>query len=797
MGNGCRIPLAGAVLLAAIVGAACGGDGQERVPAAAERTSDLPAADGQAPAGGSAPVPSAPAPDRAVQEIDAARRLIEQADALEHDGFWEAAAETRGRVAEGDLGRALPAGERQRAQLAQARLLLRLGRAGDALVLIESLDRNGFEASTGRTLDLLTARAAAAVDERTPAIEALSRYLAAGGAAPVTALLMRARLLAGAQRVEEAEADLRAAIDHAAALDDQIAGARVELGALLEGQARYEEAEAQYRALLAASPWYEAIALHRLGAIAWTLGDPIGAERWWIPLMRDHPRHWRSSDALFQLTDGGWAVNPVLRGLVLYRQARYDEAAEALRAFLESDPPAAERHGAAYYLAAIAEDQGRSREAIAGYLRAVAADESGELADDALWWAARLAEELGEPAAAIQHYDRLADGYAESPFAADARFLAGLASFTNGDIRDARERFARLRGEERAADAQRGLLWSGKSLALLDEPERAAIAYARAMTRDPHSYYGLRAAALLADQVDQVDQAADQGREAPAGAPFSPDGPRLRDGGDAIAWLAAAPGPAAPRRGAVIVHSQDWRAAQELHGAGLRVQADARFRALIDAYRAEPWLLYVLGRHFAALRLPHLRIEAAEALLAALDDQERTGAPPEILAWAYPTGWRPLAVHEAEENAFDELLLYALIRQESRFNPDAGSPAGALGLTQVIGPTGIWIAEQLDDGAFRTAGLFRPHLSIRYGAFYLGVQLETFEHALALALAAYNAGPGNAIRWSGGDPGIDPDLFFERVSFAETRLYLETVLENYAWYRFLYANALAPSLTGS
>ena len=791
MGNGCRTPLAGAVLLAAIVGAACGGDGQESVPAAVEQTPDLPAADIQAAAGGSAPAPS---PDSAVQDVDAARRLIEQADALEHDGFWEAAAEARGRATESELGLALPAGERQRAQLAQARLLLRLGRAGDALVLIESLDRSGFEPSNGRTLDLLTARAAEAVDERPTAIDALSRYLAADGAAAVTALLMRARLLTNAHQVEEAEADLRAAIDHATALDDQIASARVGLGALLEWQARYEEAAEQYLALLTASPsWYEAIALHRLGAIAWTLGDPLGAEQWWIPLMQDHPYHWRSSDALFQLTTGDWAVNPVLRGLVLYRHARYEEAAEVLSAFLETDPPAAERHGAAYYLAAIAEDQGRSREAIAGYLSAVEADEDGDLADDALWWAARLSEELGELAAAIQLYDRLVAGYAGSPFAADARFLAGLASFTNGDITAAQDRFALLRWEDQAADAQRGLLWSGKSLALLGEPERAAAAYARAVTLDPYSYYGLRAATLLADRTDR---AADRAREAPAGAPFSPDVPQLRAGGGVVAWLAAAPGPVSPDRGTAVVNSRDWRAAQELHGAGLRAEADARFRNLIDSYRAQPWALHMLGRRLEALRLPHLRIEAAEALLAPLEGHERTGAPPEILAWAYPAGWRSLAVHEAEVNAFDELLLYAMIRQESRFNPDAGSPAGALGLTQVIEPTGVWIAERLGDGAFHTADLFRPHLSIRYGAFYLDVQIETFEHALPLALAAYNAGPGNAIRWSGDDPGIDPDLFYERVSFAETRLYLETVLENYAWYRFLYANAPAPSLTG-
>ena len=792
MGNGCRTPLAGAVLLAAIVGFACGSAEQENVPAEVERAPALPEPDTQASAGGSAPEPPTPTPAIAVQDIDAARRLLEQADALEHDGFWKVAADTRGRVTGGALGLALPTSERERAQLAQVRLLLRLGRAGDALVLIESLDRDSFETSNGRTLELLTARAAEAVDEQPSAINALSRYLAADGAAAVTALLMRARLLTGAHRVEEAEADLYAAIDHAAALDDQIAGARVELGALLEWQSRYEEANAQYLALLAASPWYEALALHRLGAIAWTLGDPLGAEQWWIQLMQDYPRHWRSSDALSQLTDGGWAVNPVLRGLVLYRQARYEEATEALSTFLETDPPATERHVGAYYLAAVAEDEGQSREAIAGYLSAVAANEDGELADDALWWAARLSEELGDLAPAIQLYDRLATGYGESPFAADARFLAGLASFISGDITDAQGRFVLLREEEQAGDAQRGLLWNGKSLALLDEPERAASAYAQAAALDLYSYYGLRAAALL---VDQADQTADQQAGAPIGTPFSPDAPWLRDGGDVVAWLAAAPGPLSPKRGTAVVNSKDWRAAQELHGAGLRAEADARFRKLIDTYRAEPWALYVLGLQFDALRQPHLRIEAAEALLAPLEEQERANAPPEILAWAYPTGWRSLAGRAAELNAFDELLLYGLIRQESRFNPNAGSPAGALGLTQVIGPTGIWIAERLADGAFNTADLFRPHLSIRYGAFYLGVQLEAFAHAPALALAAYNAGPGNAIRWSSDDPDIDPDLFFERVSFAETRLYLRTVLENYAWYRFLYANTPSPSLT--
>ena len=59
------------------------------------------------------------------------------------------------------------------------------------------------------------------------------------------------------------------------------------------------------------------------------------------------------------------------------------------------------------------------------------------------------------------------------------------------------------------------------------------------------------------------------------------------------------------------------------------------------------------------------------------------------------------------------------------------------------------------------------------------------------------AAPGNAFRWAGGDLAIDPDLYFERIDFSETRLYLQLVLENYAWYRFLYRGGEAPGLTSA
>jgi soluble lytic murein transglycosylase len=65
---------------------------------------------------------------------------------------------------------------------------------------------------------------------------------------------------------------------------------------------------------------------------------------------------------------------------------------------------------------------------------------------------------------------------------------------------------------------------------------------------------------------------------------------------------------------------------------------------------------------------------------------------------------------------------------------------------------------------------------------------------LYLALAAYNGGPGNALRWSDDPAAVDPDFLVEIIDLQETKSYLELVLANYAAYRFLYGGASHPTL---
>ena len=86
--------------------------------------------------------------------------------------------------------------------------------------------------------------------------------------------------------------------------------------------------------------------------------------------------------------------------------------------------------------------------------------------------------------------------------------------------------------------------------------------------------------------------------------------------------------------------------------------------------------------------------------------------------------------------------------------------------------------------AFEVGDLVRPAVSVRFGAYYLGTQLRRFGDPLA-ALAAYNAGPGNARRWQEGGSGSGAD-FVEGVDIGETQHYVVAVMEHYAHYRRAY-----------
>jgi soluble lytic murein transglycosylase len=138
---------------------------------------------------------------------------------------------------------------------------------------------------------------------------------------------------------------------------------------------------------------------------------------------------------------------------------------------------------------------------------------------------------------------------------------------------------------------------------------------------------------------------------------------------------------------------------------------------------------------------------------------------------------------QANEKGVDAALIAAVIYAESKFE-DQESSAGARGLMQITPEAAATIAKNSEATSFELKDLGDPEINIRYGTFLLHELLERYDGDEAAALAAYNAGPGNADKWGGAD------LSVEDIPFPETRAYVEEVLEKRDEYRRKYAKEL-------
>lgn len=138
---------------------------------------------------------------------------------------------------------------------------------------------------------------------------------------------------------------------------------------------------------------------------------------------------------------------------------------------------------------------------------------------------------------------------------------------------------------------------------------------------------------------------------------------------------------------------------------------------------------------------------------------------------------------QAREKGVDASLIAAVIYAESKFD-DRTSSAGARGLMQITPQAASDIERHSGGTSFELGDLADPEINIRYGTFLLRELLDRYDGDVAAALAAYNAGPGNADRWGGSD------LTVAEIPFPETRAYVEDVLDKQRAYREKYGREL-------
>lgn len=145
------------------------------------------------------------------------------------------------------------------------------------------------------------------------------------------------------------------------------------------------------------------------------------------------------------------------------------------------------------------------------------------------------------------------------------------------------------------------------------------------------------------------------------------------------------------------------------------------------------------------------------------------------LSLRFPKTYSEWIQTQARKNQIDPALIFAVTRQESAFKSNARSPAGAVGLMQLLPSTGFMVAKSLKLPIRKTHQLLDPKNNIQLGTRYLKMMLDKYQNNPVLALAAYNAGPSRLNRWL-PDENISADIWIETIPYKETRNYIQNIL---------------------
>lgn len=304
-----------------------------------------------------------------------------------------------------------------------------------------------------------------------------------------------------------------------------------------------------------------------------------------------------------------------------------------------------------------------------------------------------------------------------------------LSSMNHGEWRQALEHLLEVGATEAGGEptSQRWRYWTARALEAMAWHDDADSIYAE-LARD-RSYYGF----LAADRIGQKYQLNHRSLE------YSEN--ELRR-------LAAEPGALRARElyslGRSIAARREWRTFTR----GMNDEQLARAAKLAHRWGWHGRAIITVGR------TPHL------------DDLEMR----------FPLAYHDRVIEQAEARRLDPAWMYAIVRQESAFIPDARSPAGALGLMQIMPGTGRKIARTLNKPLQNRTELLDADVSLEFGSTYLRILLDDLDEHPVLAAAAYNAGPHRVERWRPAEQNMSADLWIEKVPYGETREYLRRVL---------------------
>lgn len=674
------------------------------------------------------------------------------------------------------------------------------------------------------------AEARAALGEWAAAIEGYQTYLAARDA--VAAAVYERIGDACVQRQDDAQAleSYQAALERAPYLDQALA-LREKIAEIHIRQKAYDLAIDQYETILAAARLdnYRAQIEYLLGQTYVQAGAVEKAYEHWGTAVQSYPKAHHAYLSLVELVNASVEVNEFQRGMVDLYAGVYGAAVQALYRYLESDATE-HRVEARYYvgrayqlsgsyglaikeydalIAAYPDDavtadawlakarslaaQGRTDAAVETLQAFVEAQPDHKLAPEALWQVAQLHEGAADWAKAAAAGRQLSGDYPASERAAEALFRAGLSSFRLGDYRAAIEDWQAFVVAHPTSDRLSAVrYWLSKAYSALGDDVQTDkwLALAAKSFSFLPDYYALRAGHRL--EASKTETKIDPSGESwPAARPnLLLDFNQAAAQAEAEAWLLTWVDPGGEMENLdtlteTLAQDLRYQRGVEYLALGLRSEAMNEFEIMRQARQDEPLVMYGLALASRELGVYQTSLRCALQVIRLSPARTVGNAPLFLRRLAYPTYFDDLVLAEAAANNLDPLLVFALIRQESLFEPVARSYAQAIGLMQIIPSTGEWIALRLGWRDFAPEQLTRPYLNVRFGTWFLAQGLDSFQGDVFAALAAYNSGLTAPRRWLDAASG-DPDLFVETIDYSQTLHYVQLIYQHHALYRQIY-----------
>lgn len=387
-------------------------------------------------------------------------------------------------------------------------------------------------------------------------------------------------------------------------------------------------------------------------------------------------------------------------------------------------------------------------------------------AAQALYAKARILDAQNDSAGATQVRQILLTQYKDSEAAAELRWDNARKLAKLGDLQGAWQNAQPITVDSPDSPlAAEAAFWVGKWAKQLGKEAEAKAAWQHTLSRYPESYYGWRSAVLLGWDVGDFTTL----REKDPIVVTNPENPALLAGSELVQELY--------RLGEYQPAWAVWRVElPEKHKMTVKEQfTDGLLRQGVGDYLIGIDQIWSLSQREGEERQQWQELRKQRVYWESL----------------FPFPFRQEVVQWSKKQELNPLLVMSLIRQESRFETDIVSSAGALGLMQVMPETAAWIASSANFGSY---DLKNYQDNIKLGTWYLSHNHRQYDNNSMLAIASYNAGAGNVADWIQRFGLSDPDLFIEDIPFPETYGYVKSVLENHWNYLRLYNPEVAKKL---